>query len=105
MKLHLKTRFWNETVILKKTKYVNGQTALLAFIEDQPPAKLSINIEHLPEGYTPGKHVLIKSWGEGEGVADALIKAGVLSEPIAYGCSGFVSDIPMCEILVNLETA
>lgn len=50
----------------------------------------------------PEKHVAIKNYSENEGILEVLVAEGIVSEPVQYVQSGFVS-IPVCELLVEAK--
>lgn len=82
---------------LKLEEYYNGNKAIYLF--DKETGELvtvaTVNLEEvLPEG-----QVYIKDYSENEGMLEALVKAGVVSEPISYVPSGFVI-IPVCKLLL-----
>ena len=49
----------------------------------------------LPEGL-----VAIKDYSENEGVLEALVKGGIVSEPMHYFPTGYVQ-VPICKLLVE----
>jgi len=75
MKVHIKTRYCNETVELFFAKYQNGSTAIQAkSLFGEPVFTATVALEEMP----PENHVFLKGWSENEGVPEALVKAGVV---------------------------
>jgi len=83
-------------------KYHNGATSLqLIDSEDgQPIATASVNIVGQSE-HLESKEVFIKDWSENEGMLNALIEAGVVSQSICRVSTGFVS-ADLCKILIPI---
>ena len=51
---------------------------------------------------TGNNYTFIKDYSENEGMLDALVKAGIVSEPIEYYHTGYVT-CPLVEVLIDLE--
>jgi hypothetical protein len=85
--LNLKLFGKEKKVALQFGKYNNGTIALEALkANGEPLTTCSVNWEQNWEGLTPYKQtfkfptIVIKSYSENEGIADALINAGVLTK-------------------------
>jgi hypothetical protein len=89
---------WNCNVLFH-TYQENGNTAiqLVDARDGQPIATASVNLS------TPlaQDEVYIKNYSENEGVLEALVEGGILSPPISYSQTGFVT-VPRCKILVPI---
>ena len=79
--------------------YGNDRTALqLTDAEDGSPiATATINV---PEADIADDEVIVKDYSENEGMLDALTKAGVVSDPVGYVNSGFIT-APVCKLLLS----
>lgn len=99
MKIPIKTLIGVVPMELVKTHYYNGTTCLRLFCHDSdgdysPYATATINLtEKLPKNM-----VAIKSYGENEGILEALVSSHIISAPVHYVASGFVK-IPICKIV------
>lgn len=77
-------------------KYYNGNTVIELHTTDTHElfAVASVNLEtKLPKG-----QIYIKDYGENEGILRELMEQGIVSEPLRYEPSGFVT-IPVCNLL------
>jgi len=72
---------------------------LVSAKDSEPIATATVN---LPDEQLEEDEVCIKDYSENEGVLASLIKAGVISEPVRFTGSGFVS-IPICKFLKGKE--
>ena len=80
--------------------YPNGRPAIELIsvgriYNGEPIAVATVNI---PEITLSPKEVIIKNYSENEGVLDALVKAGIISDPIRWIQTGFAA-CPVCELL------
>lgn len=84
---------------LKFKAYSNGRTAieLVDHIDGSPIAVATVN---LPDEPLDESEVFIKDYSENEGMLVALINANIISYPISFVESGFVT-IPKCKLLTN----
>lgn len=91
----IKFKIWN--CVVKFGHYSNKRIAIqLIDAEDGSPiAKATLNDpgQRLKEG-----EIIIKDYSENEGMAKALYKAGIISEPIKYIWVGHVKT-PICKLL------
>lgn len=62
--------------------------------EFEPIATASAYVADLADG-----EVAIKNYSENEGMLNALVEAGIVSEPLYYVTSGYVQ-IPICTLLI-----
>lgn len=91
-------QFLGWSCIVQKMEYGNGRTALQLVDKDDyaPVATASVN---LPQEPLAKDEIAIKDYSENKGMLDALVKGGIVSEPIGYANSGFVT-IPICKLLI-----
>ena len=83
--------------IVQYAKYFNGRMAiqLIDFDDGSPIATASVN---LPDVHMETDEIAIKDYNENKGVLDALVEAGIVSKPLRYESSGYVT-IPICTVL------
>ena len=101
---------WDCEVI--PARYNNGIIALkLVEWEDGYPvpiATATVNLEDYEDeilywsSITGNNYTFIKDYSENEGMLDALVKAGIVSEPIDYYHTDYVT-CPLVEVLIDLE--
>ena len=101
MKKPIIVRFkdWNCKLVFRY--YGNNRTAiqLLDASDGGPVATATVNI---PECPLEEDQVIIKTYSENEGMLRALMDAGVVSSPVSYVQSGFVT-CPICKLLIKQE--
>lgn len=74
------TTWSKDTTELEFAQYGDGQLAMVARGKDgQPALKLSVNLSGLDAPRPRGDQVWIKTWAENEGVAEALVRAGIVT--------------------------
>ena len=78
--------------------YTNDNVAIQAVDDDGPVAVLTVNTGDA----VPATHVVIKDYSENDGALKSLVEAGVVSEPVYYIASGWVT-CPVCKILNRKE--
>jgi hypothetical protein len=80
--------------------YANNRPAIVLVdtFDGGPYARASVN---LPEVEMEADETAIKNWSENEGIMEILIDRGVISEPLRFVESGFVS-VPICKIKMEL---
>jgi len=84
----MKVRFKNTATTAVFCKYGNGNNAIQLVDYRGPYAHASVNP---PDQQLADDEVAIKDWSENEGMAQALISAGVVAYPaVGYVNSGFV---------------
>ncbi len=86
-------RFLDTDCTVQKRHYVNGRVALSLVDEEGPVATATVNLPDVPLGKN---QVLIKDYGENDGMLDALVAAGVVKSTGQMVRSGFV-EVPVCE--------
>ena len=96
MKITLCGRTWDVRLIW--ANYTNDNVAIQAADDDGPVAVLTVN----PGFKVPETQVVIKDYSENQGALKSLIDAGVISEPVAYVETGWVT-CPICRILDRKE--
>ena len=105
---------WDCEVI--PARYRNGIIALkLVEWEDGYPvpiATATVNLEDYEDeildaiSVTGNNYTFIKDYSENEGMLDALVKAGIVSEPIEHYQSTYGTHwitVPLVEVLIDLE--
>ena len=101
MTLRLVTRWINEVVVLKWGQYSNGRLALQFILAEtgEPMAVATVNLpdEPLADGET-----FIKSYGENEGMVEALADLRMIERTGRFVASGFVA-IEVCRWLIQPE--
>jgi hypothetical protein len=80
-----KTRYMEAGAIVKFAQYGNGQTAILGMLSNGGVAiKATVNLEAIEGAPVPAAdEVIIKTWGENEGMVEALLAGGVIEPPRA----------------------
>lgn len=97
----MKFKQWN--CDLKFAKYGNGCTAIMLVaaeddeIPGEPIATASVNLE---DGVVGEGEIAIKDYSENEGMLEAMVDAGIVSEPLRMEASGYV-EIPVCKLLIT----
>jgi len=96
-------KFLNWECDLQFQRYCNGRLAIqLTDTEDHSPvATATVN---LPDARLGDDEVCIKDYSENEGVLAALVNAKVVSEPVRFESSGWVT-IPVCKLLLEVPDA
>ncbi|MEI7620857.1 MAG: hypothetical protein WCJ57_04815, partial [Candidatus Falkowbacteria bacterium] len=76
-------------------KYVAGGTCIQLYDEEDgcPVATATVHLEGIPDD-----HVAIKNYSENKGILHVLVDAHIVSPPVSYHESGYVS-IPICKLL------
>jgi hypothetical protein len=88
MTVHLDAPYIKGEVVIRKSTYPNGSTALLLdSTNGEPLAVATVALDVLPDD----GNVFIKSWSENEGLLDSLQRAGVVGPVIRSVPTGFVS--------------
>ena len=81
-------------------EYHYGGNVAIQLVDErdgQPVATATVNPEYtMKDGY-----VCIKDYSENEGMLEALMNAGIVSEPISFIQMGFVK-VPVCVLLVDI---
>ena len=92
----IKLKFRGENLLLFKGEYAEPPNTALQLVCEtgEPFMTASVNIDEVGPG-----QVAIKNYSENEGVMDALIEAGVISQPLFWEQSGFVR-IPVCALKI-----
>ena len=93
--VNVKFKVWD--TIVRREEYANGRTALVLVdaLDGSPIATASVN---LPDVELAEDEVCIKDYSENEGMLDALVREGIVSETVRHVPSGFVT-IPICKLL------
>ena len=96
---NVKFKTWDCVVAF--AMYGNKRTAIQLFDAEthEPIATASVNLINEP---MEADEIAIKDYSENEGMLDALVKAGVVSTPLRFVESGWVS-IPVCHLLEKGE--
>jgi hypothetical protein len=99
--LHLKTKNIDTDVVLRKGRYADGSTAIVAqdAITGEQEAKVTVNMVAYGQKPRNDNHVFIKDYAENEGMFTALHKAGVISAPLKTLDAGHATDgVFECEV-------
>ena len=99
-------------IVQDKIVHFNGYgctVSISRYLSTNTPAIILYDIEDGQEVLRPTTNlldaelkenqVLIKNYGENEGVLEALVEAGIISEPVGKMDSGFV-ELDICELLI-----
>lgn len=91
----VKFKRWNCRI--ERGTYNNGRIALelVDIKNDEPVLVATLNI---PEAIIMKDEVIIKNYGENEGVLEVLIQANIISAPIGYVFTGLVLS-SVCKLL------
>ena len=84
---------WNCNVVLNKYHADSPAIQLTEVGTNEDIATASVWISGLEKG-----EIAIKDYSENEGMMDALIEAGIVTEPVMFIDSGWVK-IPVCRLL------
>jgi hypothetical protein len=89
--------FENQILNIVQGKYcTTDYNAFSLFNQDEEPFMVaSVN---LPDEKLENDEIAIKNYSENKGILEALIEAKIVSEPLRFVQSGFVS-IPICKLL------
>lgn len=88
MKYHIKTKYCDEVVSFKWSKYSSGQIALQLNGVQGPMMTVTNNV---PDANVPEDCIVIKDYSENEGIRGELIRVGVIKPRAEMGIpSGFV---------------
>lgn len=71
---------------IHRQEYAMGGVALQAYSEDGPWAMCTVC---MPEYDLAENEVIIKDYSENEGILEALVEAGIVSEPVRTVIVGF----------------
>lgn len=84
--------------------YGNGSPAIRLndATDGSPVAVASVNLEGIAK--VKKGEIAIKDYSENEGMLKAMMDAGIVSKPLRYAPSGFVS-IPICKLLITKAEA
>lgn len=96
--IHLKTKYIDEDVKFVLAEYQNGGTALIA-VSGYEQHKLSVNLPSFP---LPREYVFIKSYSENEGVLEALLELGIVTQVKAASVQSRYVSFPLCKICQEL---
>ena len=92
---HVQFQSWHCHVTY--AEYGNGRLAIVLTdsTTHQPIAKASINV---PDEVLASDEVAIKDFAENRGMLSVLVAAGVVSQPLRFVDSGYVS-VPICKYI------
>ena len=96
-----KVKFKSWDCIASFAQYGNGRVAIQLFednpeiVQRNPIAVASVN---LPDEPMEADEIAIKDYSENEGMLEALMKAKIVSAPLRYVESGWVT-IPVCHLM------
>ncbi len=81
------------------TRYANTERIALLLTDASTGEEIATATVNMPNFHVPSNHVCIKNYSENEGMLEALMEAGIISEPVDHKQSGFVL-IPVCQLLL-----
>lgn len=96
--MHITTKYIDEEVVVKKSTYEENGRLCLRLQSTDGEALMTVS-SNLGEFEIANDSIFVKTYSENEGVMEALIEAGVLTEPKGSVSSGFC-DFPICRVLV-----
>ena len=101
---------WNCRLDFKK--YHNGRTCIIltnatpidegSYIADPGTEKIAIATVNISGVKIKKNEVIIKDYSKNEGMLDTLIKAEIISNPIRFVKTGYVT-CPVCKLLINQD--
>lgn len=94
--------FLEEDCILQFGKYGNGRTAIQLVSNDEMKELIATATVNIVDARCDADEVIIKDYSENDGMLAALVYAGVVSNPVRYAGSGYVS-CPVCKLLIKPE--
>lgn len=80
-------------------KYSNDRIGF-ELLDEEDAGCVAIATINMPEVNVKSDEVIIKDYSENDGMLDILVEAGVVSEPLRFVASGFIS-APVCKLLVT----
>jgi hypothetical protein len=80
-------------------KYPNARVGF-ELLDDEDNGCVAMATMNLPDIDIADDEVIIKDYSENDGMLDALIEADIISGPVNYVSSGFIS-APVCKLLVD----
>jgi hypothetical protein len=92
-------KFKRWTGVIEKAKYGNGRTAL-TLINPISGNIIAVATVNIPSEKIEDDEVIIKNYSENEGMLDALVAAGIVSEPARTISFGQVTGQPVCKLLI-----
>ena len=97
------TYIHDDQVSLRKGRYGDGSTALVAYSEyGEVLAKLTVCLQDYGLKPRDEQHVFIKNYSENEGVLAGLQTAGVISAPLRTVECGW-SEAYECQLLIEVD--
>ena len=82
------------------TKFMNGRTCILLLTEDGCPYIRCV--ANVPEVDLEDDEVVIRTYGECEGILPILQEAGIVGPALKYVVGGHVR-MPVCKLLIEVE--
>ena len=94
----MKVKFKKYNCVTKLAKYSNGRTAIELVSEKrgEPILMATVNI---PQVSLEKDEVILKEYSEGTGILKSLMDAGVVSAPLRFVESGYIT-APVCKLLI-----
>lgn len=81
-------------------KQYNNQRIAIELTEVGTGEPIAIATINLPKVELANDEIIIKGYSENEGMPEVLYKAGIISMPLRYVETGFVT-VPICKLLVS----
>ena len=99
----IRFQFRGQEMHLHKGTYAEPRSAVALQLYSPDPDMQNVPTPYMTAsvnvGNTDPTEVAIKDYSENEGILQAMVEAGIVSEPVRTVKSGFV-DIPICRLLV-----
>jgi len=83
-------------------RYYDNDRIAIVLIDATDKDTVAVATINVPKYPLKDGEVIIKNYSENEGMLQCLIKAGVISAPVAYVQTGFVT-CPVCKLLVQVQ--
>jgi len=98
----LKTPYETYNVSLETGKYTDGRT-FLQLIDTEDGAPIMMATVNIPAVVLEKDEIIIKNYSENEGVLEFLIENGIVSKPLRWAASGWVT-CPIVKLWNNKRT-
>ena len=82
------------------SRYYNDRTAIQLIDEETTWPPVATATMNLPETELARDEVIVKDYSENIGMLDALMEAGIVTAPVRYVRTGYVS-CPICKLISN----
>ena len=93
-----KIKFKKWTGIIDKGEYKNGRISL-SLVNPKNGEYIAVASVNVPDEKLAKDEVIIKTYGENDGILEPLIQAGIISKPVRTVKAGYET-VPVCKILI-----